>query len=751
MPGNICRADLGKTPLSRRKFTAETGMGLAIHAVAIKYFRDENPVALNGILSSALSTLQANTSAMKVVSQNIANLNTTNYARREVNLSVLGANGTPAGVTVDDVTRVADQYLTSENLTATSSSEQYSALSSAFSQINGLLGTPGDGNSLTSKLSDVFTKLGAAQLSTNAASSQSSVVNSLKSLASSISSMSTSLDGLATQADQQLGNSVTEANTLIKQVYNYNQLIKSANLQGNTDTTYLDQRDTALQSLAQQMDIRTTAQSDGSVLVTTQDGLNLVGSSYATLSYTTGHDGSYGTIAVQDTNGSTGSAIGTAQTLDSHLASGTMRGLIDMRDGTIAGVKNELGSLAKGVALAFNEVHNESSAYPAPVTMTGRNTGLLSSDSLNFSGQTRIALTNASGASQHTVDIDFDANTVTVDGGQPASFFDDVGDLTNKLNSALSSVGGSADFSDGVLSLDGGSLGVVVGDPSSTSPSSRAGTGFSQFFGLNDLFTTSVPSITATGMSGSDTLGLADDGSISFVLKNASGAVATTAKVAITAGMSVDDALSAINTSLNGTATLALDPTTGAVTTKVSNQYSGYALQVSDDSTQRGTTGVSVTELFGIGAGALGKIASGFSLNSDIATSPSRIAFAKPDMTSSQVIGSGDSSGLMALQNLATQKNTFDAAGSLGVQTTSLQNYAAAFYQDIATQSSSASTNQTTAADRLTEAQSRLSSNSGVNLDEELSAMIKYQQAYSAGARLLTTVDKLYDTLLNIS
>jgi len=99
----------------------------------------------------------------------------------------------------------------------------------------------------------------------------------------------------------------------------------------------------------------------------------------------------------------------------------------------------------------------------------------------------------------------------------------------------------SADFASArVFWVDFGfdrSLGVVVGDSSSTSPSSRGGTGFSQFFGLNDLFTTSVPSITDTGMSGSDTLGLADDGSISFVLKNASGAVATTAKVAITAGM----------------------------------------------------------------------------------------------------------------------------------------------------------------------------------------------------------------------
>ena len=48
------------------------------------------------------------------------------------------------------------------------------------------------------------------------------------------------------------------------------------------------------------------------------------------------------------------------------------------------------------------------------------------------------------------------------------------------------------------------------------------------------------------------------------------------------------------------------------------------------------------------------------------------------------------------------------------------------------------------------EAQSRQSSNSGVNLDEELTNLTTYQQAYSAGARILTVVDQLYSTLLQI-
>ncbi len=57
---------------------------------------------------------------------------------------------------------------------------------------------------------------------------------------------------------------------------------------------------------------------------------------------------------------------------------------------------------------------------------------------------------------------------------------------------------------------------------------------------------------------------------------------------------------------------------------------------------------------------------------------------------------------------------------------------------------------QTTQDDRLAEAQSRQSSNSGVNLDEELTNLTSYQQAYAAGARILSVVDQLYQTLLQI-
>lgn len=712
-------------------------------------------MGLNGILSGALTSLQANTSAMKVVSQNIANLNTANYARRVVDFSATGAAGVPDGVSVDDVRRVTDQYLTQETLSASSASNQYDVQGSAFDQINTLLGSPGDGSALTTKLGNIFSALGSAQLSTTSSVSQSSIVNAMKSFAQQISSLSGSLDNLSNQTDQQLVDSVSQANTLIKQIYNYNQLIKTASAHGTDDTVYSDQRDTALQSLSKLMDTRIAPQDDGSMLVTTSDGMNLVSDSYATLSYAGGKNGVYGTIQSQDTNGNNGNPIGSPMSLDSHLTSGSMRGLIDMRDTTIAGLKSELGSLAKTTAQSFNAVHNANSAYPAPTTMDGRDTGLLSTDSLNFTGQTTIQLTNASGASQHSAAIDFDAGTITVDGSSTYGFSNSIGDFTNQLNSALSSVGGSASFTDGELSLNGGSYGLVMTNPNSATPGARAGTGFSQFFGLNDVFTTSVPNITTTGMSGSDNLGLSANGQIDFVLKNAAGDVATKASVTITSGMTVSQALSAINTQLGSYGSLTLNGD-GSVSTTLASKYSsgGYQLQVGSDTTSRGTTGVSMTQLFGIGANTIGQQSVNFQVNGAVANNPARIALAKPTIpnppSSTQVVASGDSQGLMALQALATSKQSFEKAGTLSAQTASLSDYASGVYQDIATKSSDVSAAKTTQTDRLTEAQNRMSNNSGVNLDEELSNMIVYQRAYSASARLMNTVSDLYDVLLSI-
>jgi flagellar hook-associated protein 1 FlgK len=701
-------------------------------------------------MSSALSALQANTAALRVVSNNVANVNTTGYARRVVNLETISAGGQLAGVDIADVQRVVDQYLNQESLSASASSANYDAQSSIFDQISALLGSVGDGTALTSKLSDLFAALGQAALSPTSSSSQVAALNAFENLASSISSLSNSLSSLQSQTDTQVATSVSSANTLIKQIYDLNQQIKIESAAGTTDSALADQRDTALRNLSQLMDVRTVEQSDGSMTVMTEDGISLVGSTYAQLSYTAGgSNGTYQPITIQNVNPQSGQTIGGSSTLDSHLSGGSIKGLIDMRDGTIADLQNELGSFAQGVTLAFNAQHNANSAYPPPTTLDGRDTGLLSSDALNFTGKTTIAVTDSSGNLVSQIDVDFDAGTLSVDGGSATSFADTIDDFKTKLNTALGS-NGTASFSDGQLSIAAnGTNGLVVQDDATT-PSSRGGYGFSQFFGLNDLFETTTPSILSTGLSASDSSGLTAGKEIDLVLKNSDGEVAKQTSVTITAGMTVGNVVEALNTAMGGSATFTLN-SDGSITTSTASGYANYDLLVTGDTTQRGDTGMSFTELFGIGANQTAQLASGFSVASAIVDSPSRLAFGQADLSSSgAIVGSDDSSGLTALQSLETATQTFAKAGALGRQTTSLGNYAAAFYQDVASRGTTISSGKTTADDRLTEAQSRQSSVSGVSIDEELSNMIIYQQAYSAGARMLNVVDDLFQTLLNI-
>ena len=267
---------------------------------------------------------------------------------------------------------------------------------------------------------------------------------------------------------------------------------------------------------------------------------------------------------------------------------------------------------------------------------------------------------------------------------------------------------------------------------------------------MNDLFQSTAPSILSTGLSASDSSGLAAGGKIDLILKDANGNVIKQASVTMTAGMTVGDVVSALNTAMGGTETFTLN-SDGSITTSPSSSYANYQLQVTGDTTQRGATGMSFTELFGIGANQTGQLASGFSVSSAIVASPSRLAFAQADFSSSgAIVGSDDSSGLTALQSLETSQQTFAKVGALGRQVTSLGTYAAGLYQDVATRGTTVSSNKTAADDRLTEAQTRQSSVSGVSIDEELSNMIIYQQAYSAGARMLNVVDQLYTTLLQI-
>lgn len=711
-------------------------------------------MSLNAILGSALSTLQTSQAALRTVSNNVANVNTDGYVRRVTDLEAQVSGGQLTGVDVAEIQRVADQFLNQEMLYAQASSSQSGVENDTYTQLNGFLGQPGDGTALTSQLNNIFSALGAATLSPASSANQQAALTSFQSLADTISTLSTSISGLQTKVDQQVSSQISTVNTLIKQIYSFNSQIQAATASGDSASGVLDQRDQALNQLSQLIGLRTSSGSNGQVVVSTEDGVVLVGDTYAQLSYAGGaSNGTYGSISLDNVNPATGQTIGQSMALDPHLGSGTLKGLVDMRDGALSDLQAELGAFTRQTAVSFNTQHNANTAYPPPTTLDGRDTGLLSSDALGFTGKTTVAVADSSGALVSRIDVDFGAGTLSVDGGAATAFGATVGGFVTALNTALGA-NGSASFSNGVLSVSAtGTNGIVVQDDATT-PSDRGGSGFSQFFGLNDLFRTTAPSILATGLSSSDAGGFAAGGTLSMSLKGPDGQIAKTASVTLTGAETIGNIITALNTAFGGAMTFTLGGD-GTLSATPSSNYSTYKLDVTSDSTVRGSTGLSFTQLFGLGVTQAAAPAQSFAVNSAIENLPSLLAFAQSSITPATVAGdaivtSGDARGLLALQTVSSTKQSFAAAGGMAAQAASLSEYAANFYQDVAVRSQTAKTNNTTQTDRLTEAKSRQSQVSGVNMDEELTNMMTYQQAYSAGARILSTVQSLYDTLLQI-
>ena len=710
-------------------------------------------MSLNGIAASALTALKTNSAALSVVSNNVANINTPGYARRVVNQQTLAPGGQLMGVDIASVQRVVDKFLQQETLSAGASAAHYDAEAGFFSQLNGLLGAPGDNQSLATGLNNLQSALATASQAPSAPSSSAAILNALNGISSDINNVSGNIASLQTQIDSQVVSSVSETNTLIKQVYDLNNQIRNDSATGNSDDALADQRDLALQNLAQKLGIKVATNSDGSVRVSTSDGVNMVSNTYAQLSYTGGpQNGVYGSIQIQDTNPATGQTLGMPGALEPHLSGGALAGMIEMRDNQLGGLAQALGNFAQQTAQAFNAQANANAAYPPPTSLSGRDTGLLGTDALNFSGKTTLAVTAPDGTLVKRIDINFSAGTLSVNGGASSSIGTTITSFNIALGTALGA-NGTAGFSNGALSLSAtGGNGILVQDDAST-PASRAGAGFSQFFGLNDIFKAQAPAIAATGLSAADASGIAAGGVIALSLKGPDGDIVKKVNVTTTAGMTIGNIVTALNTALGGAATFTLN-SNGAITTAKSALYSDYQLNVNNDSTLRGTTGVSFTTLFGIGDNNLANQAVNFAVTPAIASAPQRIGMATAQLAGATagdvIVSAGDNSGALKLQSVITQNRNFGTAGGLAAQYGSLSDYAATFYQNLSTRSNSVTQAQTTQDDRLQEAQTRMSANSGVSLDEELTNLTTYQQAYAASARLLTVVGKLYDTLLQI-
>jgi flagellar hook-associated protein 1 FlgK len=82
--------------------------------------------------------------------------------------------------------------------------------------------------------------------------------------------------------------------------------------------------------------------------------------------------------------------------------------------------------------------------------------------------------------------------------------------------------------------------------------------------------------------------------------------------------------------------------------------------------------------------------------------------------------------------------------------TTTLGDYVAQTTGQNANTAAAAKSNANDQTALLSQLTTQYSSETGVSLDAELTKLVVYQNAYSASAKVITTVQTMFDTLMNI-
>jgi len=711
-------------------------------------------MSLSSILGSALSGLQASQIGLRSASNNVANVNTPGYARTEANFTTRVIDGRGFGVSVTGVVRVADAFLQAASVRASAEHSAAEIIGQSLDRFQSQVGTFDDQGSIFSRLNQAFSSISSAALEPSLTVSRMSVAADLQSFFEEGRRLNSELRVLRQEADSRIASTINRVNELTAEIANLNREVQSLTSAAADSTGAQNRQAELVDELAQYLDIRTTTNGDGRVFVSTTDGVALVENGAALLRYPPTGSGAAGVDYSRITIQSPG---GTGQMdFNPHIRSGELAAFLELRDNELPALMEEIAELVSTAADALNKEHNDATAYPPPTSLEGRNTGLLGTDNLGFSGATTIAVVDNTGAMVKQIDVDFDAGTLSVDGGAATGFGGTtIADFTAALNTALGA-DGSASFADGRMTVSATGTDGISTLQDANAPSDRGGRGFSHFFGLNDLVESTRPLFFQSGVSGTDAHGFTPGQTLDFRVNSANGTVAQDISISVGAG-SFNDLLNQLNDPVAGLGRYATFSINGAgelVQTPVPG-FDSFEVELVGDNTQRGTTAIAFSDLFGLGLSAQAGRTDLPQVAPRIRADSSQLAMAKLDLDGAPAVGdivvtSGDGRGGHALQSALTSQRAFSAAGGFAASSGTLENFAARVAGDIGSRAARAERSAQSAESLKSAADQKRADVEGVSLDEELANMTIFQQSYNASARLLQTAKELTDTLLSI-
>jgi flagellar hook-associated protein 1 FlgK len=298
--------------------------------------------------SSAMGAAYAQ---LQTTGQNIANVNTPGYVRREAMLQEAGnmdASGwIGRGVDVVNVRRVYDAFLVRESAATRSSAAQDTTRADALQRLENVFSDPQSG--LGAAFDDFVAAFADVTARPSDPAARSAVLTRAEGFASRAQSIDTRLLELRQSAQGRMQNEVMTANGVLKALAGLNAKIADARGGSGEPNSLLDQRDKLLQDLNGSLRANATFGQDGTITVTSARGEPLVvGDSASSLQLVNDPlDATKQSVTVVRSNG-------VSLAMDSSELGGALSGLMKFANEDVDSARAQVGRLYAAVAGAFN-------------------------------------------------------------------------------------------------------------------------------------------------------------------------------------------------------------------------------------------------------------------------------------------------------------------------------------------------------------------------------------------------------------
>ncbi len=229
---------------------------------------------MSSLFDVGKSALTSYRQSLAVTGQNIANINTEGYKRREAKLEeVTGSQGgvtslpdqTGLGVRVTDINRSFDQYLLDRARSATGSFEKLDVFVDQLKQLENML-LPDKGN-LGAQIASFFDSLREVAASPSDIAPRAVAIEQGKSLAAGFNNYGSQLDQLLANTEAVMEDTVDTINLLSNQLADINGRIMAAGQSGQSPNSIYDLRDKAINDLSKLTDLTVSYSGRGVVSV----------------------------------------------------------------------------------------------------------------------------------------------------------------------------------------------------------------------------------------------------------------------------------------------------------------------------------------------------------------------------------------------------------------------------------------------------------------------------------------------------